>query len=401
MEHPRELVPVAIYVHFPFCLRKCPYCDFVSYDDSDIDHGDYIESILGELAIVDFWGGGREAVSIYIGGGTPSLMTPKLVDTLIEGIHRRLPMSSDAEVTIEVNPATADAADMSAWRAGGVNRISLGVQSTDPATLETLGRLHTAEEGLAAYELARRAGFDVVSVDMIFGTPGQRREIWMADLGRVIDREPDHLSAYMLKAPSGWETPPDEEVADMYLSTVESLDAAGLMQYEVSNFARAGKECRHNIVYWKKGDYIGLGVAAHSHLKAANFINAGTETTHPAGKMRKKDTASLRWWNVTDPEEYMDHIDNEGNAVEGAESIDVERDINESLLLGLRLREGIDAGVLDTPHRRAVEIVGAQLAEVGLVSFDGTRVYLTPRGMLLADEIAAKIASAVSDTPAS
>jgi len=394
---PKEDKKLAIYAHFPFCLRKCPYCDFVSYDNREADHKAYIEAVLSELGrLIEVVGERFEATSVYLGGGTPSLMEPELVEVLIKGINHHIPIVDTAEVTIEVNPATAGSDEMSEWHAAGVNRISLGIQSSDPTTLETLGRIHTVEDGIAAYEAARRAGFDAVSVDLIFGVPGQNQNAWMADLGRVIAWEPDHLSAYMLKPPTGWKTPPDEEVAQMYISTVKALGAAGLIQYEVSNFARTGKESRHNMVYWKKGDYIGLGGAAHSHLNALNLAAHSPESAHPAVSLYKKDTVSIRWSNVTEPAAYMDFITDRGNAVEYAEQIDERDDFNEKLLLGLRLAEGLDTGAMNSSQRDAIKKLGVQLDEAELAMIKDNRLILTPEGMLLADEIAARMSSFVN-----
>ena len=388
----------AIYVHFPFCLRKCPYCDFVSYDSSPVNRDEYIDSILLELgSLQKDIGVPLEAASVYLGGGTPSLMTPRQVEKLLDGIKRHAPFPADAEITIEVNPATAGEAGMAAWRSMGINRISLGIQSTDPKILVKLERVHTVEEGIMTYRFARRVGFFSVGIDLIFGVPGQSFESWKADLLRAIELEPDHLSAYMLKAPQGWEPPCEEELADMYTFTVDELEAAGLFQYEVSNFARPGYESRHNLTYWKMGEYIGLGVAAHSHMSWSNRP-ARSDSPHPLNKdPHQNNIFSIRWWNTPGPEDYINKINEKGNAISDYEYIDMEKSIYENLLLSLRLREGLDMGLKAFKSRKAIESVGAHLEEGGLASIEGSILKLTPRGLLLADEIAARIAASVSN----
>ncbi len=387
--------PLGIYVHFPFCLKKCPYCDFTSYDDSPVDRRSYIDTVVKELnrfgnvSDSDF-----KARTLYFGGGTPSLMEPWMVEQVIGAVDHNCKLSPDIEITLEVNPATASAEDMRAWRKAGVNRVVIGVQSTDRKNLQILGRLHSPEETLAAVEAARGARFDAVGIDLIFGMPGQTFDNWEKDLERAVEMRPDHVSAYMLKPPRRWSVPPDEEIGKMYLNGVERLEAAGLSQYEVSNFAREGRQCRHNLNYWKSGDYLGLGVAAHSRMNVS-LLKKTPETA--SGESFESSGLSkipyLRWWNLLSPESYIDAIETTGSAIMETDAVDEKIAMDERLMLSLRLTEGMSFAGVDDNTASLIKKMGKELAEVGLAEITSEAIKLTPAGMLVADEIAARLAA--------
>jgi len=386
---------VGIYVHFPFCLKKCPYCDFISYDDSPLDRWSYINAVVRELECFrEISDSAFEARSVYFGGGTPSLMEPRMAQKVIEAVGARFGFSPDVEISLEVNPATSSAGDMRAFRAAGVNRVVIGVQSTDTRTLRILGRSHSPKEASTAFETARKAGFDTVGIDLIFGVPGQTRENWAEDLERALDMAPDHVSAYMLKPPRGWSVPPDDEIGRMYLQAVERLETAGLRQYEVSNFAREGKRCRHNLNYWKSGDYLGLGAAAHSRMDVSLLERPPRKISGKAlDPSETSGAVYLRWWNIREPESFINGVNSAGSAVLESDAVDEKSALDEKLMLRLRLSEGMPlAGLSGQAADRAKEM-GEELAAAGLARISRGAIRLTPAGMLLADEIAANLAA--------
>lgn len=364
---------LSVYIHFPYCKRKCAYCDFVSYADLRVSHREYIEGVISELT---YFAGHlselKPANTLYIGGGTPSLLEPGLVEKLIGKVQRDLGIETGAEITIEVNPGTVEPVRLRGYRAAGVNRISIGVQSMDPDSLKVLGRIHSVEENRAAFGAAREAGFETVGIDLIFGLPGQVIERWLCDLNAAISLKPDHVSAYILKAPENWKTPDEEIVSEMYIKTVELLESAGLLQYEVSNFACSGKESRHNSVYWSGGSYLGLGAAAHSYI------------------------ANVRRSNETDIDKYMQRVLREGNAVAHCEQITEEMARDEAIMLGLRRRSGLDLAVVGENFggkvRAELERAILEFERQGLGQLLEGKFMLNPKGMLLGDELAAILA---------
>lgn len=276
--------PLALYFHIPFCLSKCVYCDFASYPRQEQMWAPYMEALREELSswreeLADY-----EAATIFLGGGTPSLLPARQIARLMEAVAQTIFVRADAEITMEANPGTLTEEKLRVCRAAGVNRLSLGVQSMDDRLLRSLGRIHTAQEAAAAVELARGAGFDNLSLDLMYALPGQTMGDWLRTLDRAVELSPEHLSAYSLIVEEG--TPlaeqirrgqvraPDDDLAvDMQRAAVERLASAGYARYEVSNYARPGRECRHNIVYWSRGEYLGLGCAAHSLLRGERFEN--------------------------------------------------------------------------------------------------------------------------------
>lgn len=273
------LPPLALYVHLPWCVRKCPYCDFNSHErKGELPERAYVDTLVADLEALlpSVWG--RRIASVFIGGGTPSLFAPESIDRLLAAIRARMPVEPGAEVTLEANPGTAEAGRFRGYREAGVNRLSLGIQSFDDAMLKSLGRIHSADEARRAIEMAQ-AAFDNVNLDLMYGLPAQTPAMAQAELREALRWEPAHLSAYQLTIEPNtvfWSRPPalpDHDAgADMQLAIEDLLRAAGYEHYETSAFARPGRRCRHNLNYWEYGDYLGLGAGAHGKLSFADRV---------------------------------------------------------------------------------------------------------------------------------
>ncbi len=274
---PLSVPPLSLYVHFPWCVRKCPYCDFNSHEAGGLlPEAGYVDALIRDLDTELAAAGPREIISIFIGGGTPSLVSEAAISRLLSAVGRRLNLSGDIEVTLEANPGTAEAERFSGYRQAGVNRLSIGVQSLDDTKLAALGRIHDAAEAKQAVSIARRAGFTNLNVDIMYGLPDQDVDAAAADLEAAIGLEPDHLSWYQLTIEPNTvfykhtpRLPGDDETWAMQQQGQERLAAGGFRQYEVSAWARPGREARHNRNYWEFGDYIGIGAGAHSKLTDA------------------------------------------------------------------------------------------------------------------------------------
>jgi putative oxygen-independent coproporphyrinogen III oxidase len=266
--------PLALYVHVPWCLRKCPYCDFNSHEQrGGLPERDYVDALLRdlEMQLPRVWG--RRLESIFIGGGTPSLFSPEAIDELLSGLRARLPWRPDLEITLEANPGTAERGHFRGYREAGINRLSLGVQSFDAGLLLRLGRIHDGAEARAAIEQAQRAGFERINLDLMFGLPGQSVQQGLDDLCTAIDFGPGHISWYQLTlepntlfAARPPKLPPEERIDEIFERGQALLRSAGYTRYEVSAYALAGNECRHNRNYWEFGDYLGIGAGAHGKL---------------------------------------------------------------------------------------------------------------------------------------
>ena len=283
-----QLPPLALYVHLPWCVRKCPYCDFNSHERaSELPEREYVDALISDLEglLPSVWG--RRIVSVFIGGGTPSLFSPEAIDRLLSEVRARIPIEPDAEVTLEANPGTAEAGRFRGYREAGVNRLSLGVQSFDAAMLGALGRIHSGDEARAAIGLALKR-FDNVNLDLMYGLPGQTLAMARADIGEAIRWPTSHVSAYQLtiepntafhrKPPA---LPGHDQCADMQRAVEEALAAAGFEHYETSAFARPGRRCRHNLNYWEFGDYLGLGAGAHGKISFADRVTRHERAKQP------------------------------------------------------------------------------------------------------------------------
>jgi oxygen-independent coproporphyrinogen-3 oxidase len=324
--------PLALYLHWPFCTAKCPYCDFNSHVRERIDQARYRDALRRELAREAQRAGRRKLASIFFGGGTPSLMAPETVAALIADAKRLFDAPDDLEVTLEANPTSVEAAKLGEIRAAGVNRLSLGVQSLDAEALRFLGRKHDVPQAIAALEAAR-ALFPRLSFDLIYARPGQAEAAWRAELRQALALAADHLSLYQLTIEPGtrfatehargaFALPEDDAAARLYWATMEEAARFGLHPYEVSNYAQAGAESRHNLVYWRYGDYLGIGPGAHQRLTLGDSLLAARR--HRA------------------PEEWLARVERDGHAVTEEEALASTDRAREALLMGLRLAEGVD-----------------------------------------------------------
>jgi len=366
---------LALYVHWPFCVSKCPYCDFNSHVRDTVDRTAWQDALRADLAHEAALTPGRRLQSIFFGGGTPSLMPPQTVAALIEAADAHWGLAPGAEITLEANPSSVEAARFADLAAAGVNRVSLGLQALDDAALAFLGRAHDAAEGLAALATAQSV-FPRVSCDLIYARPGQTAGAWAAELTRALGFGTEHLSLYQLTIEPGTrfaalaargELPqldPDEAAA-LFELTRALTAAAGRPAYEVSNHARPGAESRHNLVYWRYGDYVGIGPGAHG---------------------RRAGRASLR---RKKPENFLAAVARNGHGIEAEDTLDPRTRATETLLMGLRLAEGVALTPALAAHVDDAALT--RLAAHGLVARDGTRLRVTERGMLLLDAILAQV----------
>ncbi len=325
--------PIALYIHWPFCAAKCPYCDFNSHvREGGVDEARHRAALRRELAREAARAGRRPLASIFFGGGTPSLMAPETVAALIEDATRLFDPLPDIEITLEANPTSVEAAKLRAFREAGVNRASLGVQSLDAAALRFLGRRHDAPQAIAALEAAR-AIFPRLSFDLIYARPGQQEAAWRAELRQALALAADHLSLYQLTIEPGtrfatahargdFALPQDDDAARLYEATAEEAACFGLLPYEVSNYARPGAESRHNLAYWRYGDYLGIGAGAHQRLQVDGQLLAARRHRGP--------------------EEWLARVERDGHAITEEEPLAPQDRAREALLMGLRLAEGID-----------------------------------------------------------
>ena len=375
-----------VYVHWPFCLSKCPYCDFNSHvRHTAIDEERFARAFAREIETTAARAPSREVTSIFLGGGTPSLMRPQTVGAILDAIGRHWRVAPDAEITLEANPTSVEASRFAGYRVAGVNRVSLGVQALDDASLKSLGRLHSAQEALDAVAIARTA-FSRYSFDLIYARPDQTPSMWKRELEQAISEAAEHLSLYQLTIEEG--TPffglhaagklatPDESLARaLYDVTQEVCAQHGLPAYEISNHARPGAECRHNLVYWRGEEYAGIGPGAHGRL----------------------DIEGVRHATATEkrPEAWLMRVEASGHGVTTDELLNSEERADEFLLMGLRLAEGIDprryaalSGRALDPHR--VEM----LREQGAINIDSSgRLRVTQAGFPVLDAVVADLAA--------
>ncbi len=379
--------PIALYIHWPFCVSKCPYCDFNSHVRDAVDQDAWATALLADMAHEAALLPGRQVGSIFFGGGTPSLMPPATVAALITAAQSHWGFTDDVEITLEANPSSVEAARFADLAAAGVNRVSLGVQALDDPTLAFLGRAHGVDEALAALATAQ-AHFGRVSLDLIYARPGQSVAAWEAELAQALALGTMHMSLYQLTIETGtrFETdvrrgdfvPLDEDAcADMFEATAAAMAAAQMPAYEISNHAAAGAESRHNLTYWRYGDYAGIGPGAHGRRGDAQGDRAST--------LRHKK-----------PENWMAALNRNGHGLQVETALSPQEQAAEALLMGLRLREGVDlariaalSGVAqgDLLHGDAV----AQLVDQGLVRVGGSRINVAPHAMILLDAILPRI----------
>jgi putative oxygen-independent coproporphyrinogen III oxidase len=366
--------PLAVYIHWPFCRSKCPYCDFNSHVRDRVDIARWTRALLADLDHMAELVPERTVGSVFFGGGTPSLMPPETVSALLDRVRSRWAMAPNVEVTLEANPNSAEAARFRAFAAAGVNRLSLGVQALDSAALKMLGRLHDRAEAIAAIEHAR-GSFARYSFDLIYARPGQSLSAWQSELDEALSLAGAHLSLYQLTVEPGTAfatlerrgdlvLPEDETAAALFETTQDRLAAHGLPAYEISNHARAGAECRHNLAYWRYQDYVGIGPGAHGRV------------TRDGGKFATRQHRT--------PERWLAAVERTGTGIEEIAAIDCDTAVEEMLMMGLRLTEGVDRVRLERSAGQDVaSLFGGTLApllEGGFLTLDPERLAATAAG---------------------
>ena len=371
-----------IYVHWPFCVSKCPYCDFNSHVAASVDHDRWRRAFVAELEHYAALISGRVVTSIFFGGGTPSLMQPRTVQVVIDCIARLWPVASDLEITAEANPGSVDVEVFAGFAAAGVNRVSIGVQSFDEASLKFLGRKHDAGDARRAVELAART-FPRFSFDLIYALPGQTPDVWRAELRQAIDYGARHLSSYQLTIEEGTKFAtlhgqgafvlPDADLAsELYEITGNELGAAGLLPYEVSNYAEPGHESRHNLTYWRYGDYVGVGPGAHGRLTLGG---------------EKQATRAHRA-----PDIWLDRVERNGHGAHEADRLSRRQRLEEMLMMGLRLSEPVlmrrieaETGAKLTDWVPSVRL--RKLRQEGLITHDDFGICATAEGRIRLNSI--------------
>jgi putative oxygen-independent coproporphyrinogen III oxidase len=377
--------PLALYIHWPFCLAKCPYCDFNSHVRDTVEIARWQEALLADMAHEAALLPNRQLTSIFFGGGTPSLMPPALVESLLSAAARHWNFAPDIEITLEANPSSVETARFAALAVAGINRVSLGIQALDDETLRFLGRLHDAREGLEALDVAQRH-FARVSFDLIYARPEQSPDQWRAELTRALGFGTGHLSLYQLTIEPGTRfatlvregrlTPLDDDAAaDLFALTRAMTADAGLPAYEISNHARAGEQSRHNLTYWRYGDYAGIGPGAHG---------------------RRLGQATVRHRK---PENYLAAVARAGHGLAEERVLATGEQASEALLMGLRLGEGIDLAALESrfglPRARLIDAGRARFyQDLGLVTATGDRLTVTEAGMPLLDALLGELVPA-------
>ena len=366
--------PLAVYIHWPFCRSKCPYCDFNSHVREGVDAVRWTRALMRDLEHQAELTAGRAVGSVFFGGGTPSLMPPETVAALLDRVRSHWAVTPDVEITLEANPNSAEADRFRAFAAAGVNRLSLGVQALDPAALRLLGRAHDRKEAIAAIKHAREI-FPRFSFDLIYARPGQSVAAWGSELDEALTLASEHLSLYQLTIEPGTAfatlarrgelaLAEEESAAALFEVTQERLAAAGLPAYEISNHARPGAECRHNLAYWRYQDYVGVGPGAHGRLS-----RAGTKF-------------ATRQYRL--PEKWLAAVETEGTGLEETAAVDRETAIEEMLMMGLRLGEGVSRARLECAARGDTEtLFGSNLApliEGGFLTLDAQRLAATTAG---------------------
>lgn len=384
--------PFAVYVHWPFCAAKCPYCDFNSHVRlKGVDEARFAKGFAREMASMRQWTGSRKATSVFIGGGTPSLMSPQTVGSLLESIDSYWPIADEAEITMEANPSSVEADRFRGYRSAGVNRLSLGVQALDDNELKRLGRIHNVKQARYAIELAR-AIFPRLSFDMIYARPNQTLQSWKSELEEAIGLAADHLSLYQLTIEEGTafhrlyaagklQLPEPELSADLYELTQEVTEKHGLPAYEISNHAAPDAQSRHNLIYWRYQQYVGIGPGAHGR-----FIPVADDTYPP----------NTRLVTITEkiPERWLEMVEHQGHGIVEEEHLTSAEQAEEMLLMGLRLQEGLDLVRYEklAGHELDRNAI-ANLQQEGLIETAGnTHICATRKGRIVLNHIISELA---------
>lgn len=366
-----------LYLHIPFCVKKCNYCDFFSASGTPKEQADYVSAMVQEIQSYQELSGEYEVQTIFLGGGTPSLLTPEQIEQIFNAIYHTFSVNENAEITMEMNPGTVDIEKLHAMKAAGVNRLSIGLQSAQNEELKMLGRIHTFEEFLETWKLIEQAGFKNRNIDLMSALPGQTIESYKDTLSKVLALEPEHISAYSLILEEGtvfydwyekgkldrgaWKLPSEEEEYAMGELTIQRLAEAGMHRYEISNYAKPGKECRHNLGYWDRVEYLGIGAGSSSLIKGERFDH------------------------IRDRKAYIEKIRNGESILIDRELLSVESQMEEFMYLGLRKVEGVSRTDFQNYFGKNVNDVYGKvldkLEEEKLLEFSGNRIRLTHRGM--------------------
>lgn len=366
-----------LYLHIPFCVRKCNYCDFFSASGTEEEQAAYVSAVIQEIQSYQELSGEYEVQTIFLGGGTPSLLTPEQIEKIFTTIYHTFSVNENAEITMEMNPGTVDIEKLRAMKAAGVNRLSIGLQSAQNEELKMLGRIHTYEEFLETWKLTEQAGFKNRNIDLMSALPGQTMESYEDTLSKVLALEPEHISAYSLILEEGtvfydwyekgkldrgaWKLPSEEEEYAMGELTIQRLAEAGMHRYEISNYAKSGKECRHNLGYWDRVEYLGIGAGSSSLIKGERFDH------------------------IRDRKAYIEKIRNGEPILIDREILSVESQMEEFMYLGLRKIEGVSRTDFQNYFGKNVDDVYGEildkLEEEQLLEFSGNRIRLTHRGM--------------------
>ena len=369
-----------LYIHIPFCIRKCAYCDFLSFPAGEKDRQSYVEALLDEIYGAKEKG---DAATVFFGGGTPSILPGKEIGRIMDAVRAKYSVPEDAEITLVANPGTLNRKKLEDWKKAGINRLSLGLQSAEDAELKALGRIHTWETFLESYRMAREAGFENINIDLMSALPGQSAYTWRKTLQKVTELKPEHISAYSLIVEEGTPfyekyaedvkrrekglpcgfLPSEDEERQMYYDTEKILKAEGYRRYEISNYAREGFECRHNCGYWERKNYRGFGLGASSLIDEVRFHNT----------------------------ESMENYQNRAFGREDEEYLDAEAQMEEFMFLGLRLTQGISVNDFEkkfhTPYVSVYGKISRELEEKKLLRRENGRIFLTERGIDLSNYV--------------
>jgi oxygen-independent coproporphyrinogen-3 oxidase len=387
--------PLSIYLHIPFCSLKCAYCDFNSYAGLDELVESYCEALITEISLWGEVAAGRPVPTVFFGGGTPSLLPLAQVERITASLQEAFSIEADAEVSLEANPGTVDLDYLHGLRDCGINRISFGVQSFHDDELVALDRIHTANEAVQCYHWARDAGFERINLDLIYGLPEQPMDRWQTTLERAIDIAPEHLSLYALTVEEGTKLaydvdhgrvpePDADAQAEMYEWSCKRMNEAGYTHYEISNWCRPRHECRHNLVYWRNGEWLGLGAGAHSHWSGFRFADVYSPKRY-VELVKQAEGAGVR--PSASPRGLLRQM-KQATYVEEQSS---EAAASDAAILGLRLNEGLDVAAFEQRYATSIEgtyeAVLQEMSHAGLMERTNGRLVLTPKGRLLANEV--------------
>lgn len=369
--------PLSIYIHIPFCRSKCIYCDFNSIPVEPFS--EYFKAIIEDIELLGRIVKNREVISIYIGGGTPSIVPEEFIVMILNKIKSTFKLNKNCELTIEVNPESLSLSRAKSYKKSGINRVSVGIQSFKEKYLKALGRAGNVSHNINAFKILRSAEFINISADLMYGLPLQNITDWLEDLKNLIEYEPVHISAYMLTPPPHSKSdylPAEDKCIEMLHKCIEILEENGFKQYEISNFSLPKHECIHNLNYWNWGEYIGLGAGAHSFLKSRN----------------ETESQGIRWWNKSSPREFSNT--NAETRVAGFEFIDTEKALEELIMLGLRKRDGIKVSQIEKFVKidwNNLKTRIKKLIDKDLVNFDGDILKLTKSGIAVANSVTAEV----------